>query len=70
MSDVFISYSRKDSDFAKKLTNTLVETGRDIWIELRYATPSAAPIRPAIAQVEAINAPWALSITATAEAEQ
>ena len=33
MSDVFISYSRKDGDFAKKLTSTLAETGRDIWID-------------------------------------
>jgi WD40 repeat protein len=33
MPDVFISYSRKDIDFAQKLTERLAETGRDIWVD-------------------------------------
>ena len=33
MSDVFISYSRKDGDFAKKLTEKLAEIGHEIWID-------------------------------------
>lgn len=33
MSDVFISYSRKDGDFAKRLTNALTKTDRDVWID-------------------------------------
>lgn len=33
MSDVFISYSRKDNQFARKLTDTLESRGRDVWID-------------------------------------
>lgn len=31
MSDVFISYSRRDSDFVKRLTNALAKSSRDVW---------------------------------------
>src|SRR5687767_14406723 len=31
MSDVFISYSRKDTDFARRLFDSLEKTGRDAW---------------------------------------
>lgn len=33
MSDVFISYSRKDSAFAKRLTNALKVREKDVWID-------------------------------------
>ena len=33
MSDVFISYSRKDGDFAKRLMNALTASGRDVWVD-------------------------------------
>ena len=33
MTDVFISYSRRDGEFAKRLTNRLAQTQRDIWID-------------------------------------
>jgi len=33
MSDVFISYSRKDSQFARQLHDALADSGRDIWID-------------------------------------
>jgi len=33
MSDVFISYSRKDSEFAKRLTNALKVREKDVWID-------------------------------------
>lgn len=33
MSDVFISYSRKDSDFTRILHARLTEDGRDVWID-------------------------------------
>ncbi len=33
MSDVFISYSRKDSDFTRILHQRLTEDGRDVWID-------------------------------------
>jgi WD40 repeat protein len=33
MSDIFISYSRKDIDFAKEVVNALTSDGLDIWID-------------------------------------
>ncbi len=33
MTDVFISYSRKDGDFARRLTNALITSGRDVWVD-------------------------------------
>ncbi|MEQ8675633.1 MAG: TIR domain-containing protein [Aggregatilineales bacterium] len=33
MTDVFISYSRRDGEFANRLTNRLAQTQRDIWID-------------------------------------
>ena len=33
MSDVFTSYSHKDGDFAKQLTNALTKTSGDAWID-------------------------------------
>jgi hypothetical protein len=33
MADVFISYSRKDADFVRRLHQALTEQGRDIWID-------------------------------------
>ena len=32
-SDVFISYSRTDEEFAKKVGHTLVERGYEIWAD-------------------------------------
>ena len=42
MSDVFISYSRKDRDFARKLFDELEASGRDSWIDWE-GIASAAP---------------------------
>jgi len=33
MTDVFISYSRKDSDFTRRLTNELEKRNQDVWID-------------------------------------
>ena len=33
MSDIFISYSRKDSDFAKRLNQELNSKSKDVWID-------------------------------------
>jgi len=33
MTDVFISYSRKDTEFVRKLHDSLEESGRDVWID-------------------------------------
>jgi hypothetical protein len=33
MADVFISYSRQDSDFARQLHAALTNLGRDVWMD-------------------------------------
>lgn len=33
MADVFLSYSRKDSDFVKRLHDGLAKLGRDVWVD-------------------------------------
>ena len=33
MADVFISYSRKNSDFVHKLDDALTAAGRDVWVD-------------------------------------
>lgn len=33
MAEVFISYSRKDADFARRLFNQLHQDGRDVWVD-------------------------------------
>src|SRR5689334_23360117 len=33
MSDVFISYSRKNSDFARRLIDKLILRGKDAWVD-------------------------------------
>ena len=44
MSDVFISYSRIDIDFVKKLDKALVAVDRDIWVDYE-SIPLTAPWR-------------------------
>jgi hypothetical protein len=41
MTDVFISYSRKDIDFAKKLYAGLSQASLDIWIDWEDIPPSS-----------------------------
>ena len=55
MSDVFISYSRKDSDFARKLTNALAETGRDIWIDWEDIARGADWLHEILSGIEATD---------------
>jgi hypothetical protein len=33
MSDIFISYSRKDQDFVRRLHDALAQAGRDVWVD-------------------------------------
>ncbi len=33
MADVFVSYSRKDAKFARKLVQALADTGREMWVD-------------------------------------
>ncbi len=39
--DVFISYSRKDSDFVRKLQDSLIEKGKEAWVDWQRIAPSA-----------------------------
>ena len=41
MPDVFISYSRKDKEFARRLHDALADNGRDIWIDFEDIPLSA-----------------------------
>lgn len=41
MADVFISYSRNDSDFVRALYNRLTGDGRDVWVDWEDIPPSA-----------------------------
>jgi hypothetical protein len=41
MSHVFISYSRKDTDFARKLSKGLEDYGKDTWVDWDEIRPSA-----------------------------
>ncbi|HUG26405.1 TIR domain-containing protein [Piscinibacter sp.] len=42
MSDIFISYSRRDADFLARLKSSLAQSGRDAWIDLEDIPPSSA----------------------------
>jgi WD40 repeat protein len=33
MADVFVSYSRRDSEFVRRLADSLVELGKDVWLD-------------------------------------
>ena len=41
MADAFISYSRKNSDFGRKLHTALVGQGRDVWVDFADIPHSA-----------------------------
>ena len=41
MSDVFISYSRKDKNFARALHQALTKHGKDVWVDLEDIPPTA-----------------------------
>lgn len=41
MSQIFISYSRKNGDIARRLHAALVARGKDVWIDLENIPPSA-----------------------------
>ncbi len=55
MADVFISYSRRDGDFGKKLHARLAEKGRDVWMDWEDIPPTAdwwAEIRQGIEEAD------------------
>src|SRR5258707_1509423 len=41
MTDVFISYSRKDKEFVRKLHDSLKNAGRDIWVDWEDIPPAS-----------------------------
>src|SRR5262245_38372772 len=56
MTDVFISYSRKDSDFARRLTNRLLAEGKDTWIDWQDIPRGADWLQEIYAGIEAADA--------------
>jgi DNA-binding LacI/PurR family transcriptional regulator len=50
MPDVFISYSRKDKDFAHKLHDALAAQKRDVWVDWEDI-PLASDVTPALTTV-------------------
>jgi WD40 repeat protein len=56
MTDLFISYSRKDLTFVQQLYDKLKEANRDIWIDLEDIPPTAAWMQEIQAGIEGANA--------------
>lgn len=55
MADVFVSYSRKDTTFAKRLVNRLVRTQRDVWIDWEDIPDAADWLHKIYAGIESDN---------------
>lgn len=55
MADVFISYSRKDSDFVRQLHEALKQQGRDTWVDWEDIPPTAEWWREVTAGIEAAD---------------
>lgn len=56
MSDVFISYSRKDGEFAKRLTNAFKRSERDVWIDWEDIPRGADWLQEIFSGIEAADA--------------
>jgi len=56
VADVFISYSRKDKELARALSQGLEQQGRDVWVDLEDIPPSAEWLEEIYAGIEAANA--------------
>jgi hypothetical protein len=55
MADVFISYSRKDTDFVRRLHESLGQHNRDIWIDWQDIPPTAEWLKEIFASIEAAD---------------
>jgi WD40 repeat protein len=55
MTDVFISYSRKDKDFVLRLHNALQERGRSAWVDWEGIPPSAEWMQEINSAIEAAD---------------
>src|SRR5690606_36175944 len=56
MTDLFISYSRRDLDFVQQLYDRLKARERDIWIDLEDIPPTAEWLQEIYTGIEAANA--------------
>jgi TIR domain len=55
MADVFISYSRKDREFVRKLHDRLQHAKRDVWVDWEDIPPSAEWLREIEQAIEAAD---------------
>ena len=56
MADVFISYSRRDQDFVRRLHEALVGAGRETWVDWEGIPPSAKWMDEVRAAIDAADA--------------
>ena len=56
MSDVFISYSRKDQAFVKKLFDALADQSREAWVDWEGIPPTSEWLTEVYAAIDAANA--------------
>src|SRR5689334_8034231 len=55
MSDIFISYSRKDTEFVRHLHAELAKLGYDTWVDWEGIPPTAEWMKEIHAAIEAAN---------------
>ena len=55
MAQVFISYSRKNKDFVKKLVESLAAEKRETWLDERNIEPTAEWLREISRNIEAAD---------------
>lgn len=55
MADVFISYSRRDADFVRRLHSRLTEAGRNCWVDWEDIPPTAQWLAEIYAAIEAAD---------------
>src|SRR6476469_131740 len=55
MADVFISYSRKDKDFVRRLDNALKSLGREAWVDWEDIRPTEDFMQAIYAAIEATD---------------
>jgi hypothetical protein len=55
MADVFISYSRKDTEFVHRLHESLAQGSRDIWVDWQDIPPTAEWLREIFSSIEAAD---------------
>ena len=56
MADTFISYSRKDKEFAHRLQETLAEHERETWLDTKDIPPTAEWLQEIYAAIEKSDA--------------